>query len=505
MKIGVTTTAIVFFLLILVAIFTSRLVAFPSVPTENVDDDMLTVIIPTFKRDVANVTKIIHYYLDNQIVKDVFLVQFETGSDVPMVPSPVLNRKWIKYLYKNDLRNRFNPVVDVTSPYVLITDDDVIIKKNYLNGLVRAAGAETNLFHGIDGRNLIYNKNQKVFKYKCNSPPLMKISQKVDVVLTSCLLSYAPTIKRAFSIYDVKNKYFAEPFNGEDVVLCLSHGFKKCRLWNWGKIAWNAHEFPYYPGKKNIDSDSAIALSNNKLHALNRSKITNSLVKDIITRRSIYIYFHVHATGNWKSKVYEIFTVLKKLRAFEIIKELRVCVLGEDITILSDVWNFDPKIKIHATSRDTTLSQSFTLNILQKDSKTGSFYAFYMHNVENLIPQKKLVRLVIDECWSDHIKLLFDMQVHDVAGALLSNYSIGAHFCVNFWWSKSEFLKNLIQVSDYDHPKHKLLVHKWILSSNRCRVLNLKKLKFKQLPTQSAGSYNVVAHENKLFIANPDP
>tara|TARA_Y100000748_G_scaffold271444_1_gene244711 strand:+ start:12695 stop:14197 length:1503 start_codon:yes stop_codon:yes gene_type:complete len=500
MKIGVTATAIVFFLLVLVAIFTSRLVAFPSVPIGNVDDDMVTVIIPTFNRDVANVTKIIHYYLDNQIVKDVFLVQFETGNDVPITPSPILNRKWIKYLYKNDLRNRFNPVVDVTSPYVLITDDDVLIKKNYLNGLVKAAGAETHLFHGIDGRNLIYNKNQKVFKYKCSSPPLMKISQKVDILLTSCLLSYAPTIKRAFSIYELKNKYFAERFNGEDIVLCLSHGLKKCRLWNWGKVAWNAHEFPHYPGKKNIRSDNTIELSKNKLHAHNRSKITNSLVKNILTRRLIYIYFHVRATGKWKDEVYEIFKALKKLRVFEIIKELRVCVLGEDVTVLSDLWNFDPKIKIRATSRDTTSSQSFTLNILQKDSKTGSFYAFYMHNVENLIP-KKWVRLVINECWKDHIKLLFDMQAHDVAGALLSNYSLGAHFCVNFWWSKSEFLKNKNYVASHDDD----LVHKWILSSEGCTALNLKKVNLKLLPTQPVGSYNVVSHDNALFIANPGP
>ena len=485
---GVTIGSIVFFALVLIAIFTSRLVLFRGPIAYDLNDDMVTVIMPTFNRNMDVVTNIIHTYLDNQLVKDVFLVQFETGNDIPVVPSPILNRSWKTFSYPNDLRHRFNPISQVDSPYILITDDDLIIKKNYLNNLIHSAKEEPDLFHGLDGRNLIYNKKLKVFKYKTKSPPILSLSQRVDILLTSCLVSYTPTMKRALHIYKTQNEAIAYPFNGEDIAFCMSNGRHRAKLWNWNKIAWNAHEFPHSPGKTTIASNKGWALSARKDHVRERSNIANSLVKTILTRRPLYIYFHVCAIKHWKSIVKKSFDYLKKLNVFNIITELRVCIVGDADVTRDGIWSYHPKVKIHATNPNIKLFERFTLHRLRDDSKKETFNAFYMHSKGVTKGQNvKWIEQMLKSCWNDHTKLLFDLQVHDAAGVLLTNYLIGAHFSGNFWWSKSEYLKKLENITGgYLDPE------KWILASENCRVLHVNRAtNYNREYTKRPGTYQV--------------
>tara|TARA_B100000902_G_scaffold399995_1_gene474374 strand:+ start:5990 stop:6856 length:867 start_codon:yes stop_codon:yes gene_type:complete len=199
----------------------------------------------------------------------------------------------------------------------------------------------------------------------------------------------------------------------------------------------------------------------------------------ILMKRPIYIYFHVCGILKWKNIVKKLFDYLEKLDAFSIISELRVCILGSKKVIDDNIWNYHHKIKIHATDPNPKLYERFTLDRLREDSKKESFDVFYMHSkgitrATTIAKKTKHLNDWIDQmmksCWIDYAKVLFNLQNYDAVGVLLTNNTIGAHFSGNFWWSKSDYLKDKGDIG----PGY-LDAERWILSSDGCRALNLSK------------------------------
>tara|TARA_B100001113_G_scaffold194601_1_gene159634 strand:+ start:717 stop:1577 length:861 start_codon:yes stop_codon:yes gene_type:complete len=238
----------------------------------------VTVIIPTYNRDKNYVTRILHEYLDMDIVKDVFLVEFETGNQIRKSPSPKKEKTWRTYTYENDLRHRFNPVVDVKTESVLITDDDVIVSESVLNNLCFKVDYYPDYFHGIEGRKFKYDERTNMYSY--DSKPIFAKhdmdGEIVDMVLTSCLMAKTELLQEVYRRFT--NTFFkdAMKFNGEDIVINMING--KSMAWNWEKYFIFKTQIPFltFNKKKMVSGSVNHEISKKPDHVKERSHVVNT-------------------------------------------------------------------------------------------------------------------------------------------------------------------------------------------------------------------------------------
>lgn len=248
----------------------------------------ITVILPTYDRDEKYVTRILHAYLDMDIVKDVYLVEFKTGNQIKRIPSPLKEKIWHTYTYENDLRYRFNPIVDVTTESVFITDDDIIVPENILNNLCFKADFYPDSFHGLEGRRFGYTTKTNQYYYD-NKPVFVKDNtdgEMVDMVLTSCLVAKTHLLKDVYRKF--MSTYFddAKKFNGEDIVMNMING--KSMAWNWEKYYVFKTQIPFLVfNKRNMVSGRNNEISKKKDHIIERSRVINKTRTHMLFRSTV--------------------------------------------------------------------------------------------------------------------------------------------------------------------------------------------------------------------------
>lgn len=187
-----------------------------------------------------------------------------------------------------------------------------------------------------------------------------------------------------------------------------------------------------------------------------------------------YIYFHVCFINNWEKVVYDLLHKLDQFNAFDRIKEMRICSLGDECNLNHEIWNFNSKIHLYAHDNNVKLYEKFTLDLLLEDSKKfdENFNVFYLHskgvsdkNTGKLDEIKEWTDYMITCCWETDVRK--DLSIFDAIGCRLTTVEIGPHFSGNFWWSKQKYLKQLTPVGkNYYDPE------KWLLS-NPCLVKNM--------------------------------
>jgi hypothetical protein len=142
---------------------------------------------------------------------------------------------------------------------------------------------------------------------------------------------------------------------------------------------------------------------------------------------------------------------IKDSGLYDIIDEIRCCILGDDYdeTLFID----DPKIKIRAASRNLMNFEVFTINALYDDAQKEDFRVLYLHTkgVKH-DPSNMCVKTWVDYlCYFNiyqHKKCIELLNDYDTSGANLQDKPTEkCHYSGNFWWTKSSYLRKLDRLS----------------------------------------------------------
>jgi len=164
----------------------------------------------------------------------------------------------------------------------------------------------------------------------------------------------------------------------------------------------------------------------------------------VIPLKPVYIYIHICILNNWKDIVDRLYFKIKNSGLYNIIKEIRISILGDYINNKDFEFFNDIKSKIIYQSTDISLHEKITINKLYEDCSNEDFYVLYLHSkgVEHF---KENIKNIND--WVDYLSFL-NIYKYDKCIGLLNNNSdtVGCnlqisndyplHYSGNFWWSK---------------------------------------------------------------------
>uniref|UniRef100_A0A6C0EQD6 Uncharacterized protein n=1 Tax=viral metagenome TaxID=1070528 RepID=A0A6C0EQD6_9ZZZZ len=160
-----------------------------------------------------------------------------------------------------------------------------------------------------------------------------------------------------------------------------------------------------------------------------------------------YIYIHICCINNYKEIFEDLIKVIKDSKLYDIVTEIRCCVLGE-----CDNSIFNDKIILRMSSNDLSLYEIFTINIIQEDSKNEDFNVLYLHTKGVTKPNNMFIKSWVDYmCYFNiynYIKCLELLEYNDTVGVNLQDF-IRFHYGGNFWWSKSSYINKLNKCINY--------------------------------------------------------
>ncbi len=173
-----------------------------------------------------------------------------------------------------------------------------------------------------------------------------------------------------------------------------------------------------------------------------------------------HVYFHICCINDWEEIVGRILHALRDSGLYDEVGEIRCTVLGEKELECREVLR-DPKIRIIYQSEDLSVGEAQILNLLIEDSQKEEFHVLYLH--------AKGVSRQGNPNVSDWVGYMLYFNVHLYRFALQAlehNDSCGVnyqddHYSGNFWWSKSEYIKDLSALS-LSGERHPLAAEMWL-------------------------------------------
>lgn len=179
----------------------------------------------------------------------------------------------------------------------------------------------------------------------------------------------------------------------------------------------------------------------------------------------VFIYIHVCCLNNYRDVFRHLIDCIKESGLYEIINEIRCCVLGDyDVSLFNDI-----KIKIIAISSDISLYEAFTINNLHNQCllSDSNCKVLYLHTKGITKPDNLNIKTWIQYMCYFNIyqfkKCLELLDSNDTVGVNLQDKpNEECHYAGNFWWSTSSYLKNLqkCQNVNYNDPEFWLTKNK---------------------------------------------
>ena len=223
-----------------------------------------------------------------------------------------------------------------------------------------------------------------------------------------------------------------------------------------------------------------------------------------IYEKKILIYFTICCINNFLEISEHIYNSLKQNNElFNSIYEIRLIILNaKNDNLLKSFYNYEKINVIYKfDSNPGNQGEYITMNIIKKHSQTDDFYILYLHSkgVSDRHQTNKMKKNILS--WTNYL-LYFNinyfefiynnLEIFDVIGVQLhgnnsNNYyknfcgiedliskegycgpSWPYHFSGNFWWSKSEYIKN-IRNPEEKYPAAEF----WITNGNTAKLLTL--------------------------------
>jgi hypothetical protein len=131
---------------------------------------------------------------------------------------------------------------------------------------------------------------------------------------------------------------------------------------------------------------------------------------------------------------------------YDFVDEIRCCVLGQYDPC---VFENKGKVKLHASSGDMRVYETFTLNTLHEDCKTEDMNVLYVHT-KGVTKTTNALRVNV-KSWVQYMCFFLIYKYKDCVECLKSCDTVGLnlhtypvlHYSGNFWWATSAHIKRL--------------------------------------------------------------
>ncbi|MDK2977679.1 MAG: hypothetical protein PWP52_393 [Bacteroidales bacterium] len=175
----------------------------------------------------------------------------------------------------------------------------------------------------------------------------------------------------------------------------------------------------------------------------------------------IYGFYHICCIGDWKEIVIEQVNSLTSSPLFQLSTKIYVCALiseDNDLNILNEI--LPAKFTLQIVDTNLELFEYPILRFMHQKAQNEEFYAFYFHskgvsvnkNKKRGVPywRKELEYFLFYKC--DLMLNAFELNYNTYGANLRAFPKWSPHFCGNFWFAKSAYIKTLplIPLDIYD-------------------------------------------------------
>jgi hypothetical protein len=192
----------------------------------------ITVLMPTFNRNLDVVKQIILHYEMMNCVSSVIVLEFDEGHKT--------NHATAVHM-PNDLRLRFSahkfpysgkPLCpQILSDAVITVDDDCVLQEPLLQSLYSRLLTDPTALHGIEGRNVIRGEYMPY-----DRPNVQPGGVEVYMLLTWCAMAKTSRMKEVEEEFRANYFDYCKRLNGEDIA--ISRIFRKCVMHEFGWVTF---------------------------------------------------------------------------------------------------------------------------------------------------------------------------------------------------------------------------------------------------------------------------
>jgi hypothetical protein len=208
-------------------------------------------------------------------------------------------------------------------------------------------------------------------------------------------------------------------------------------------------------------------------------RYTISIERFLTMLYEVEVFYHIAAMGNWQEVVAEHFALLREVG----LDSVQVSYLGE-MEGLDHVMRFasdaDVNVIIARLDHRLTLYETPALKMIEGWARTNEGSALYFHTKGVSAPHdpykirwRDLMNHHVVGNWLENVQQLDHF---DVVGVNWRCCPPISHFCGNFWWARSDWIRSLAPFDDYyENPRYptdwdsarRLGCEFWISSSSK--------------------------------------
>jgi hypothetical protein len=177
-------------------------------------------------------------------------------------------------------------------------------------------------------------------------------------------------------------------------------------------------------------------------------------------RKQVQVFYHLACMGNWH-EVYE--EQIKQLHQSGF-KQVNLTVLGTEEEIQKAITTGEEeglKLNIIFCDARLTLFETPALLAIEAYAKEHTGYVLYLHSkgVSNPNDTTKIKwrRLMMSELVEKWESCMLQLPKYDTIGVNWRNMPPISHFCGNFWYASTNYLRKLADFKYYyDHPRYQI-------------------------------------------------
>jgi hypothetical protein len=169
-------------------------------------------------------------------------------------------------------------------------------------------------------------------------------------------------------------------------------------------------------------------------------------------RERVKVFYHLACMGNWQNVVEEQLRQLNE-NGF---RQVNLTVLGakddlEKINMISEKFKLETHIIFNASQ--LTWFEKPALLAIEKYAKQNEGYVLYLHSkgVSNPVDKTKIIwrRLMMRELVEKWENCVLQLPKYDLIGVNWREMPPVPHFCGNFWYASTLYLRRLVNFDEY--------------------------------------------------------
>jgi len=177
-------------------------------------------------------------------------------------------------------------------------------------------------------------------------------------------------------------------------------------------------------------------------------------------RKQVYVFYHLACMGNWQ----EVYTEQMKLLQQNGFKGVNITILGKDEEAETAITTGEGiGLEMNVIFHDVKLTHFETpaFIAIEAYAKEHKGYVLYLHSkgVSNPddIAKTKWRRLMMRELVERWESCMLQLPNYDAIGVNWRDMPPVSHFCGNFWYASTNYLRKLADFKYYyDHPRYQI-------------------------------------------------